>query len=58
MAKLEDEIAKTFLEKLKESPDVTPKIIDGLRDLLSGKKKLKVDDLVKVFAPPQGGDVK
>lgn len=58
MAKLQDEIADSFLEKLKESSDVTPEMIDGLRELLSAKKTLKADDLVKVFAPPAGGDVK
>ena len=58
MAKLQDEIAETFLEKLKESSDVTPAMIDALRELLSDKKKLKADDLVKVFAPQSGGEVK
>ena len=59
MAKLQDEIADTFLEKLKESPDVTPEMVDGLRELLTAKnKKLKADDLVKVFSPPAGRDVK
>jgi len=56
--KLQDEIANTFLEKLSESQDVTPEMIDRLRDLLSGKEKLKADDLVKVFSPPAGGDIK
>lgn len=58
MAKLQDEIAEIFLAKLKDSADLTPEMIDGLRKLLSAEKKLKVDDLVKVFSPPAGGDVK
>ena len=58
MTKLQDEIAETFLENLKESSDVTPAMIDALRGLLSDKKKLKADDLVKVFAPQSGGEVK
>ncbi len=58
MAKLQDEIADTFLEKLNESPDVTPEMVEGLRELLSAKKTLKADDLVKVFSPLAGGDVK
>ena len=58
MAKLQDEIADTFLEKLKESPDVTPEMVAALRELLSAKNKLKADDLVNVFSPPAGGDVK
>jgi hypothetical protein len=58
MAKLQHEIADTFLGKLTESPDVTPEMVDGLRELLATKKKLKADDLVKVFSPTTGGDVK
>lgn len=59
MAKLQDQIAETFLERLVESPDVTPEMLDGLRELLTTKsKKLKADDLVKVFSPPAGRDVK
>lgn len=58
MAKLQDQIANTFLEKLSESQDVTPEMIERLRALLSAKKKLKADDLVEVFSPPAGGDVK
>lgn len=58
MAKLQNEIADTFLEKLEESSDVTPEMIDALRDLLSAKKNLKADDLVRVFSPPAGGEGK
>ena len=56
--KLQDEIAKTFLEKLKDSPDVTPEMIGGVQALPSAEKKLKAADLVKVFSPPASGDVK
>ena len=58
MAKLQDKIAETFLEKLEESPDVTRDMVDALRKLMSAKTKLKADDLVRVFSPPPGGDVK
>jgi hypothetical protein len=58
VAKLQDEIAHAFLEKLRESTDVTPEMIEALRQLLSAKKKLRADDLQRVFAPPLGGDVK
>ena len=58
MAKLQNEIAERFLEKLGESPDITTGMIDQLRELFSGKKKLKPDDLVKIFSPLPGGDVK
>lgn len=58
MANLQNEIAAAFLEKLKESPDITPEMLVGLRELLSATKKLKADDLMNVFSPPAGGDVK
>lgn len=58
MAKLQNKIADTFIEKLKESPDVTSEMVVALRELLSSKKKLKADELVKVFTPPAGGDIK
>jgi len=58
MAKLQDEIAERFLEKLGESQDVTPEMIERLRALLSARKKLNSDDLLEVFSPPTGGDVK
>lgn len=58
MAKLQDEITETFLEKLKDSPDVTLEMVDALRELLAAKKRLKADDLENVFSPPVGGEVK
>jgi hypothetical protein len=58
MANLQNQISATFLERLKESPDVTPEMVVALRGLLSATKKLKADDLEKVFSPPAGGDVK
>ena len=58
MAKLQQEIADIFLKKLKDSPDISSTILDQLRELFSSGKKLRADDLVKVFSPPSGGDVK
>ena len=58
MTKLEEKIAEKFLERLKDSPGITPGMIEGLQTLLSAEKKLKADDVVKVFSPPAGGDVK
>jgi hypothetical protein len=58
MARLQDEIADTFVEKLAESSDVTPQMIDALRALLAQNKKVKADDLVNVFSPTAGGDLK
>ena len=58
MAKLQEEIAEALLDKLKKSPNVTPAMVEGLRTLFLAKKKLKPDDLVEVFSPPVGGEVK
>jgi hypothetical protein len=58
MAKLQDEIADTFLETLKESPDVAPEMVAALRELLHAGKRLKADDLVGIFSLPACGDVK
>lgn len=58
MTKLQDEIAASFLKKLEASEDVAPEMIDELKKLLSTGKKLKAPDLVKIFAPPAGGQVK
>lgn len=57
MPNLQQEIAAAFLRELENSPDLTAEMLEGLRELLSDKKKLKADDLVKVFSPPPG-DVK
>ena len=58
MATLQQRIAQTFLAKLLESGVLDASRIEELRLLLGGTKKVKVDDLVKVFTQPAGGDVK
>ena len=58
MATLQQQIAEKFLAKLAESKDVEAERIDQLRILLADSKKLKADDLVKVFSQPAGGDLK
>lgn len=58
MAKLQNEIADSFLAKLEESPDVTREMVAALRELLSAGKKPKADDLVNVFSKSPGGNVK
>ena len=55
---LQQQLADKFLTKLAESKDVDAERIDQLRSLLADSKKLKADDLVKVFSLPAGGDVK
>jgi hypothetical protein len=58
MPTLQQQIAEKFLAKLSESKDMDAGRIEQLRVLLSNSKKLKPDDLVKVFLQPAGGDVK
>ena len=58
MATLQQQIAEKFLAKLGESKDVEAERIDQLRILLADSRKLKADDLVKVFSQPAGGDLK
>ena len=58
MPTLEKQIAEKFLAKLSELPEVDTVKIQQLRAALLGDKKLKVDDLVRIFVQPAGGDVK
>ena len=52
MATLQQQIAEKFLAKLAESKDADAERIERLRKLLADGKKLKVDDLVKIFSLP------
>lgn len=58
MAKLQQQIAEKFLAKLVESNNLDAEKIDQLRKLLIDDKKLKADELVKIFSLPGGGDLK
>jgi len=58
MPTLQQQIAEKFLRKLSESEDVDDAKITQLRILFADSKKLKADDLVKVFVQPAGGDLK
>ena len=58
MATLQQQIADKFLAKLAKSKDVDAGKIEQLKKLLADSKKLKADDLVKIFSLPAGGDVK
>jgi hypothetical protein len=56
MATLPQQIVEKFLLKLTESKDVDTERIEQLRGLLADGKKLKADDVVKIFSP-SGGDL-
>ena len=58
MLTLQQQIADKFLAKLAESGTLDAERTEQLRVLLVGKKKVKADDLVKLFSAPVGGDIK
>ncbi len=58
MATLQQKISEKFLDKLVQSKDVDAAKIEQLRILLAEHKKPKVDDLVRIFSLPAGGDLK
>jgi hypothetical protein len=58
MPTLQQQIADKFLARLSESGVIDTDKIDQLRTLLTGNKKIKADDLVKLFSQPAGNDVK
>ncbi len=55
MATLQKQIADKFLEKLAHSKEVDAIQVSELKTLFSGDKKIKVEDLVKIFSLPHGG---
>jgi hypothetical protein len=58
MPTLQQQIADKFLAELAKSTEVSGEKIERLRSVLSAAKKLKADDLVKIFTEPDQGDVK
>jgi hypothetical protein len=57
MVTLQKKIADKYFEQLGQSKDVDAEKIKQLRALLSGEKKPKADDFVKIFLQPPGGDL-
>jgi hypothetical protein len=58
MPTLQQSIAEKFLAKLAQSKDLHSETVDQLRVLMAAGKKPKVDEIVKVFQHPGGGDIK
>jgi hypothetical protein len=58
MTTLYQQIGEKFLAELEKSPDVSPQKLEALRPLFADSKKLKVDDLVKIFASTEEDEVK
>ena len=58
MPTLYQQISEKFLAKLAERKEFDDKKIDQLRALLTDSKKLKADDLVKVFSGEADDEIK
>ncbi len=58
MAILQQQIAEKFLARLAGAKALDALAIEQLRTLLADGKKVRADDLVKVFTSPAGGEVK
>jgi hypothetical protein len=58
MPTLQQQVADKFVERLSESGALDTERVDQLRTLLTNNKKIKADDLVKLFSQPLGNDVK
>ena len=52
MTGVENDILIRFLSRLEQEPDVTPSMLDALRELLSSGNKASAEDLVQIFARP------
>lgn len=58
MDTLQQLIAAKFLDRLALSKDIDAVKIEQLRKLLKNNLRPKVDDFVKLFSLPAGGDIK
>jgi len=57
MPTLQRLIAEKFLARMKEGQLLDEQALKQMSDLFGGGKKIKADDLVKVFTSPPGGEV-
>ncbi len=57
MPTLQRLIAEKFLVRMKEGQVLDEQALKQLSDLFGAGKKIKADDLVKVFTSPPGGEV-
>jgi hypothetical protein len=58
MPTLQQQIAEKFLARLAEAKALNTPALERLRFLLADRKKVKADDLAKVFTFPMDGEVK
>jgi hypothetical protein len=57
VATIQQHIRDTFLTKLATSGSVDARKIDKLRELMGDGKKLKPDDVVRLFSSPAGDNL-
>ncbi len=58
MTTLYQQIGEKFLAELANSKDVSPQKLEALKPLFADGKKLKPDDLVKIFTSAEEDEVK
>jgi hypothetical protein len=58
MPTLQQKIVELFLAKLDASDDFDAPKVEQLRALLQGDRKVKAEELVRLFSTPDGGDLK
>ena len=58
MATLQQQIAEKFLAKLAKSKELDHEKIEQIRSLVADGKRIKAEDLVRVFSLPASGDLK
>jgi len=58
MSTLYQQIGDKFLSELGKSKEISPRKVDALRQLLISGSKLKVEDLVIIFASSEDDEVK
>lgn len=57
MPTLQRLIAEKFLARMKEGQVLDEQALKQLSDLFGDGKKIRADDLVKVFSQPPGGEI-
>lgn len=57
MPAIEEDILTEFYRRLSDIEAVTPSMVDALRTLLGSDAKLKPEEFVRIFAPPQEDEI-
>jgi len=57
MVTIQEEVLETFCQKLAQTAGFTGLKVQALRELFSGGKKPKADDVIRVLAQPANTDL-